>query len=501
MVFSGQIEFLKGTIIPVESDVSKGLHTFSLIGLPDKSVEESKDRVSAALKNSGFTSPKTKNEKIIISLLPADTKKEGGYFDVAIALSYLLSSGEISFDPTKKMFLGGLSLSGEVLKVKGVLPIIINAKEQGFEEFFIPEENINEVSILEDIKVYKVKTLNQIIEHLNDVKKIERHESEPVFFENEDDIDFAHIKGQENAKRGLLIAASGGHNISLSGAPGTGKSLLGKAFTNILPPLSKDEIIEVTGIHSATTGVNKLLYNRPFRSPHHTASYVSIIGGGSNIKPGEITLAHRGVLFLDEFPEFDRKVLETLRQPLEENIVSVSRAKGSTIFPSNFILVTSMNPCPCGYFETGIKKCICTQSDILKYQKKISGPIMDRIDLWVYVSPVPYENLNEGIKEKESPKLKDTVLRVREIQRKRFEGTTYKTNSDIQAKDIGKMINLEKEALDVLIKSAEKLNLSARSYHRIIKLARTIADIEESDKVEKEHILEALQYRPKSFIL
>jgi len=509
--FSAQTIGLGAKIIDVEIDLSKGLHSFTIVGLPDKGVEESRDRVSASIKNSGFTSPKSLNQKVVVSLAPADIKKEGPIFDVAISLAYLTASDEISFNPNKKLFLGELSLDGNLRKINGVLPIVAEAKKKGFEEIFLPIDNAVEAALVSDIKIYGASTLKEIIDHLNTKKPIkgelvikllsEQPQTEIPVDSDEYLIDFSEIKGQETAKRGLEIAAAGGHNIAMYGPPGTGKTMLAKAFSHILPSLSYDEILEITAIHSVA-GVLKtdIITKAPVRSPHHTASYVSIVGGGTTPKPGEITLAHRGVLFLDEFPEFDRKVIETLREPLEESEISISRSKGTITFPANFILIAAMNPCPCGNFGSKNKECVCKPTDLLRYQRKISGPIIDRIDMWVEVSQINYEKLSEkdsGIKE--TAEIKNRVINARKIQKERFHkaGRKIKTNSEMSAKDMEKISGLEDEAREVLNTSAKKLDISARAYHRIIKLARTIADLENSNTIKVSHILEALQYRPK----
>ncbi len=512
---SAQTIGLGAKIIDVEVDLSKGLHSFTIVGLPDKGVEESRDRVSAAIKNSGFTSPKSLNQKVVVSLAPADIKKEGPIFDVAISLAYLLASGEIEFDSKKILFLGELSLDGNLRRINGVLPIVAEAKARGFLEVFLPKDNAKEAALVSDIKIYGANNLKEIIEHLNtkqinkksetskiQTKKIEQQPQTEIILEDDDLlIDFSEIKGQETAKRGLEIAAAGGHNIAMYGPPGTGKTMLAKAFAHILPTLSFDEILEITSIHSVAGTLKKdIITKSPVRAPHHTASYVSIVGGGAIPKPGEVTLAHRGVLFLDEFPEFDRKVIETLREPLEENEISISRSRGTVTFPANFILIAAMNPCPCGNFGSKTKECICKPTDLLRYQRKISGPIIDRIDMWVEVSQINYEKLSDTeTGKKETAQIKERVIKAREIQKERFvkANRKIKTNSEMQAKDINKIADLENEAKEILNTSAKKLDLSARAYHRIIKLARTIADLDGSKTINSSHVLEALQYRPK----
>jgi magnesium chelatase family protein len=509
-VYSAQTHLLQGAIVTIEVDLSRGLHTFSVVGLPDKAVDESKDRVSGAIKNSGFKSPKAKNQKIIVSLSPADLKKEGPFFDLAIAIAYLKSADEIKFNSEKKIFLGELGLDGTLRSVRGALPLAEEAKRKGFEEIYLPKENASEAALVEGIKIFGASNLKEVVEHIDELNsKINKKENKKILAQPKTKInykrelkggDFADIRGQEGAKRGLEIAAAGGHNIAMYGPPGTGKTMLARVFSGLLPDLNTDEVLEITGIHSvagATQG--ELVCFPPFRAPHHTSSYVSLVGGGTYPKPGEVTLAHRGVLFLDEFPEFEKRVIESLRQPLEDNIVSISRAKGSAIFPSNFILVAAMNPCPCGNAGSKQKACICRPSDLDRYKRKLSGPIMDRIDLWVSVGNVDYKKLGEEGTGERSERIKTRVITARENQKNRFKkfGRNIATNSEMNVKDLSNLVKLKKEVRDLLDDSAERLGLSARAYHRVIKIARTIADLESSSEVEANHILEAIQYRPK----
>ena len=509
-VYSAQTNLLSVTPISVETDISRGLNAFAIVGLPDKAVEEARDRVSAAIKNSGFDSPKAKNHKIIVSLAPADQKKEGPVFDVAIALSYLVANKDIDFDPEGKLFLGELSLDGKVRPVHGILPVARFATKNGFKELYVPMENVREAAIIDGLDVFGISTLAGLIEHLLGTKKIKEADLTIVDrIKSTSSVDFSDVRGQERAKRGLLIAAAGGHNSAMYGPPGTGKTMLAKAFAGILPELSFEESLEVTSIHSvAGILAETFITNPPFRAPHHTASYVSLVGGGSTPRPGEITLAHTGVLFMDEFPEFDRRVIESLRQPLEDRVISVSRAKGTAHFPASVLLIAAMNPCPCGNFGFRGKPCICTPSALSRYRRKMSGPIMDRIDIWLEVDRVLPSDLHDdggslpaSRQGDKSEIFRTKVEQARKAQRERFDkkGRKLSRNSEMSARDLVTLVTLDKESRRTLDLAAERLGFSPRVYHRMIKVARTIADLEGSPEITNSHILEAVEYRPKKF--
>lgn len=496
--YSSHLIGLNAHIVTVEVDISNGLHSFSIVGLGDRAVEEAKDRVSAAIKNTGYISPKQKNQKVIISLAPADTRKEGPSFDVAMALGYLAACGDIELDAERKLFLGELSLDGTLRRINGALPILCQATGQGFTSAFVPFDNLEEASLARDIIIYPAKTIREIIDHLMNIQRIQpASPAVPTIKKIEYQHDIADVRGNETAKRGLEIAAAGAHNILMSGPPGTGKTMLARSFHSLLPPLSYEHSIEVTGIYSAAHMLkNSLITHPPFRAPHHTASYPSIIGGGSFPKPGEITLAHRGVLFLDEFPEFNRDAIEALRQPLEDRQVTISRAQGSVTFPAQCILIASMNPCPCGLGKDA--GCTCPERILTAYRRKLSRPIMDRVDIWLSVAKVDYRQLSEKNSSAEnSATIRERITRARNIQAARFKshGLPISYNSEMGAQDIDLCVHMDEDARKSLRISAERLGLSGRTFHRVIKVAQTIADLAGDDRVKKEYMLEALQYR------
>ena len=505
-VYSAAVVGMDAKIIDVEVDVSYGLRCFSIVGLPDKAIQEAKERTSAALKSAGFKSPHSQPERVLINLAPADLKKEGSLYDLPIALGYLLSSKQISFDTQSKLFIGELSLDGNLRPVKGVLALSVEAKAKNFSTIILPEQNAPEAGLIHGIDVIGAKSLNQVIGYLKGEIEISPFKmNKQEFLRNtESSINLGWIKGQQCAKRALEIAAGGGHNLLMIGPPGAGKTLLAQAICSILPRLSFEEALEVTKIYSISGLLptqKPLINTRPFRAPHHTSSEVALIGGGNPPRPGEITLSHRGVLFLDEFPEFHRDVLESLRQPLEQGTITVLRSKHYISFPAQFTLICATNPCPCGYYNDPEKTCTCTNSQIRKYRRKLSGPLMDRIDLFIEVPALKYEKL---VEEQEDPtiEIRKKIEKAREIQKQRFKASTLSklkkiTNSEMEIPEIKKYCSIPHISQNILKKCVDSRELSARGFHRVLKISRTIADLENSENIMDNHVSEALMYRTR----
>jgi len=490
---------LEGYLVDIEVDVSAGIPSWDIVGLPDTTVKESKERVRTAIKNSGYD---MQSRKIVVNLSPADIKKEGSFFDLPIAIGILNCSEEINVEAIKDtVFIGELSLNGKINKIDGILPMCIEAKRLGIKKVILPIENAKEASIVEGILVIGVTSLKEVIQYLNGKIEINPAENNIIKLfsvQNNYMLDFSEVKGQESIKRALEIAAAGGHNCLLIGTPGSGKTMMARRIPSILPDLTFDEALETTKIHSVAGKIgkdNSIIMTRPFRSPHHTISSVSLIGGGRIPKPGEISLAHNGVLFLDELPEFNKNTLEVLRGPIEDKTVTISRVNASLTYPCNFMFVASMNPCPCGFFGSKEKECTCSEQSISKYIGKISGPLLDRIDIQVEVTPVKYQQLDKKDNIETSIEIKQRVNKARKIQQKRYEKDRIYSNSQLSPKLIDKYCKLDLEGKKLLERAFKKMGLSARAYGRILKVARTIADLEGLEQIESKHVAEAIQYR------
>ncbi|TSC75901.1 MAG: magnesium chelatase family protein [Parcubacteria group bacterium Gr01-1014_30] len=500
-VFSAAIVGLDAQLIEVEVETSYGLRHFAIVGLPDKAVEEAKERVASAVKSSGFQSPNQQPVRILVSLAPADLKKEGSLYDLPIALGYLLAAKKVKFEHSNRIFLGELALDGRLRPIKGVVSFAIAAKEKGISEIILPKENAQEAALIKGVKVVGVENLKEVIDYLEGSKEISSLHLDPELWrsQREYSMDLCYVKGQESSKRALEIAASGDHNLLMTGPPGAGKTIMAKSLPSILPPLEFEEALEVTKIYSVAGLLPKnrpLISARPFRSPHHTSSEAALIGGGTPPKPGEITLSHRGVLFLDEFPEFHRDVLESLRQPLEDRQITVMRARHSTTFPCSFQLVASANPCPCGNLGDEEKNCGCTTSQVRMYTRKMSGPLMDRVDLFINVPKLKYEKLAADQEKCSCEETRERVKSAREIQKARFNKTA--TNSEMTLPQIKKHCQVNSSSSELLKKYVDSGKLSARGYHRVLKVARTIADLDNSSSVKYSHVSEALMYRVRA---
>jgi magnesium chelatase family protein len=499
-VHSGAIVGLDGALVEVEVDILPGLPKTIIVGLPDAAVEESSERVRSAIRNSGGSFPGT---RIVVNMAPADLKKAGPAYDLSIAIGILLSSEQVSADVGDTMFLGELSLDGGLRHTNGILPLVALAKDEGIPNVIVPEADAREAALIEGVNIIPVASLSQMVSHL-------RGETVIPPFKNDGDTpavaplinytDLSDIKGQEHVKRALEVAAAGGHNVIMCGPPGSGKTLLARALPSILPPMTNEEALEVTKIYSVSgllPADTPMIRQRPFRSPHYTISNAGLVGGGHWPRPGEISLSHKGVLFLDELPEFGHSLLEVLRQPLEDKVVTISRAQGRVTFPSSFMLVGAMNPCPCGYYGDPFRKCTCPQSLVSRYQRRISGPFIDRVDIFVEVPHIDYEKLTDKRLGETSKKVQARVTAARERQLKRFKGTRLTSNAEMTPAEIRDFCHVEDSAQSLLQAAMKQLYLSARAFHRILKLALTIADLDSCDNIKAQHVAEAVQYRPR----